>query len=202
VELERRLKYLPQLGKMITTLGRKAIGNSLAEFGLLNISCFTKALESVLDAPLALPYGLIHGDLRSQNVLVDDEEGLHLIDFAWAGFGWRALDFLMLECSLKFLVAPNDSDLHALMQMEKIVDERLDPNEPFESLDEFVCGSELRIIAAGVAEIRRQALSLGAATDIEQYRRGLIAMSATLCGFPQLHRSFLIHSLAFHAQRC
>jgi hypothetical protein len=200
-ELTRRMRHRDKLTAMVQTLGSIGIAQSLEQRRLASYEETHETIGRLLERHDQFPYGLIHGDLHSQNVLIHNDDQIHLIDFAWAGYGWRALDFLMLECSLKFLVAPNDAGIDDLLEAERLLDERTGEHETFQELDSRICGAELRIITAAVAEIRRLAHALSAVRDQDQYRRGLIAMSAMLGGFPQLHRSFLIHSLCYHVSR-
>jgi Ser/Thr protein kinase RdoA (MazF antagonist) len=63
-------------------------------------------LEAVLGRRLAAfgagpeRFGLVHGDMRLANLLVDDEAGLTLLDFDDCGFGWYLYD---LGAALSFL---------------------------------------------------------------------------------------------------
>lgn len=186
---------------MMDILGVESLERSFERRGLPTLPETERKIEQVLGQPETFSYGLVHGDLHSQNVLVDDHDDLHLIDFAWSGYGWRALDFLMLECSLKFLLAPNDAEIDDLLEMERLLDGGTDPNTSFSEMSDRLCGSELRVVASGIAEIRRQAIELGAVSNSEQYRRGILAMTSVLGAFPQLHRWFLAHSLAYHVGR-
>jgi hypothetical protein len=200
-QLSRRLKHLETLRVTIELLGAEGLNQSLEHHELPRYGDVLTMIDPLLSQEDQFSYGLIHGDLHSQNVLVDDRDDLHLIDFAWAGYGWRAVDFLMLECSLKFLVAPNDAGVSDLLELERLIDSETSKDPKFESLDNRICGAELRIIASAVRKIRELALAGSAVHNLDQFRRGLIALSATLGGFPQLHRSFLVHSICYHASR-
>jgi serine/threonine protein kinase len=126
-EMARRLKHRDEMPVMLQSLGQDAVSRSLEQYSLPGLEIIQNIVDSILASDYDLPTGLIHGDLHSQNILVDDRDELHLIDFAWAGYGWPALDFLMLECSLKFPVVPNDAGVAELLQMERVLDQPTRP---------------------------------------------------------------------------
>jgi Phosphotransferase enzyme family len=64
-------------------------------------------VESVLGGTISSPVCIIHGDLHTQNVLVDPRsQECWPIDFAWTRESSPLIDLVMLECSLKFLAIP------------------------------------------------------------------------------------------------
>ena len=51
--------------------------------------------------------GPVHGDLHANNVIIDAEDDVHLIDFAWAAKNKHVLvDYVLMENSLRFLLFP------------------------------------------------------------------------------------------------
>lgn len=146
------------------------------------------------------PLGLTHGDLHAQNVLVSNDS-LQLIDFAWARYGWKALDFLMLECSLKFLVVPAECRLEDLVHLEALIETGTRADQRWLELEDRPYTRYLQILAAALGAIRGQAIAWKAVTDFEQYRRGLIVLMSCLGSYPGLNRNFLAHSLAYHVSK-
>jgi len=68
----------------------------------------------VRDALLAtrsrIPVGFTHGDLHPNNVVLDRNDHPALIDFAWAHDGDVTVDYVLMECSLRFLLFPEHVD--------------------------------------------------------------------------------------------
>jgi hypothetical protein len=150
----------------------------------------------------AFSYGYIHGDLHTQNVLVDSEQSVNLIDFAWAAKRWRAIDFIMMECSLKFVCAPFDADTNDLFELEGLIDKPVSERE-LESWSEATpFGREMVPAASAVIACRRLALECGATSSLQQYRKGLVLMTSALATRPGLNRLFLLYSLAQQCRLC
>jgi hypothetical protein len=64
--------------------------------------------------------GAVHGDLHSNNVMLDHKSEPHLIDFAWARDDAHVIkDFVLMECSLRFLVFPSFSDLDTQLLVDQ-----------------------------------------------------------------------------------
>lgn len=161
------------------------------------------AVMALLEVEEEISVGPVHADLHAQNVLVDEAGQLHLIDFGWTNYKWRAVDFLMMECSLKFLVSPAHARLEDLLCIER----QLEPTLAGEDVDlaplrRLIYGAQLSNVAAATASVRRNAFESGAVTGPEQYRRGLVALTAGLASIKNddFNRVFLLHSLAFHAR--
>ncbi len=199
-----RTYRIKDLSSLLDQLGTSALAKSFEKLSNLKLAPLEKIVSGVDRVCLAMdefPIGLTHGDLHSQNVLIGQDQAIHLIDFAWADYRWKAVDFLMLECSLKFLVAPLDARDEDLVEMESLIEDSHAATTDFELLLDKLHGNQLRVFAAALSEIRKQALTRQAIRDMEQYRRGLIVLMACLARFPKLNRTFLAHSLAFHAAR-
>lgn len=194
-----RMERVSKLPNLFEEIGAEALKNSFAKMNLATAEQIHKAVDSIRSVRGNFARGLVHGDLHAQNVLVGDNDELHLIDFAWAGYNWKAVDFLMMECSLKFIVAPRDAQVEDLVKMERFLDGKddIDPAD-FEQLGLCVYGQNLQVFASAVNEVRRQARKCRAVRDFDQYRRGLIILTACLSTFPEFNRNFLAHSLAFH----
>ena len=102
-------------------MGRPALTESFAAQGFPSLEAIDTAIQRLNETREDFPLGLAHGDLHAQNVLVLGDQ-LQLIDFAWARYGWKALDFIMLECSLKFLVIPAECRIEDLVCLETLIE--------------------------------------------------------------------------------
>lgn len=192
-----RQKHLEQAFEAV---GRKALEESFTALGFANLSHIETTVHRLNDECEKLAIGLTHGDLHAQNVLVS-QEGLQLIDFAWAGYSWKAVDFLMLECSLKLLVVPAECRVEDLMYLESILETSSAAEEHFPELKDRPYARYLRIFASAVSAVRKQALVWKAVSDFDQYRRGLIILMSCLGTYPGLNRNLLAHSLAYHVSK-
>ena len=115
---------------------------------------------------------------------------------------WRAVDFLMMECSLKFLVAPHNARLDDLLRMEQAID-----SEPSRSrrgaapLARCMLRSELEVVTEAVRSVRACAVDTRAVSTMRAYRAGLALMPAGHTTMPGLNQLYLLHSLAFYARQ-
>lgn len=77
------------------------------------------AVEKLKDMKVEGVFGAVHGDLHSSNVMLDHNDEPHLIDFAWAKRKGHVLkDFILMECSLRFLVFPSYADLETQLKVD------------------------------------------------------------------------------------
>ena len=68
------------------------------------------AFRELVDGPMSVRCGPVHGDLHPNNVVIDGDQNAHLIDFAWAKRRFAtALDHVIMECSLRFIAFPRRS---------------------------------------------------------------------------------------------
>lgn len=196
---ERRLDRIDDFEASLVSIGKEGLEKGFSEFNLGKVRDLMPKIESILAYKDAFPFGLSHGDLHAQNILVGPNDSFHLIDFAWAGFNWKAIDFIMLECSLKFLVGPADARLNDLLDMEEAIEE--EDEEKISSLSRRVHGAMLEVIGSAILEIRDQAKRLHTYSNLDQYRRGLVVLMASLAGYPGLNRTFMFHSLAYYVSK-
>jgi hypothetical protein len=140
--------------------------------------------------------GAIHGDLHAENVLVGPNE-IDIIDYGETKLNcWHCMDFLMLECSLKFSVGPKEAELADWIEAENLLDtHQTNPNHDFSDLSSRLLGTELRKITRAVHCVRAKALKF---TDFQKYRRGLIVLMAGMSKYPNINRPLLFHNLAHH----
>lgn len=188
------------LRRAASDLGPNALDYSLIDtFGTsfndlrASVNRLRRRVEPIVESP-------VHGDLHAQNVLVDARERLHLIDYGWTAERWSAIDFLMLECSLKFVASPPHARLEDLLLLERVIDRHASRrSSSMTELRQALLGKNLAATAAAVIEVRRSALTLQTVADEEQYRRGLVLLTAALATLPALiNRVYLFHSLAYY----
>jgi hypothetical protein len=64
--------------------------------------------------------GAIHGDLHPRNIVFAKNRSPKIIDFGWANRRSHiAIDFVLLECNLRFMVLRPDISLHSLESLTK-----------------------------------------------------------------------------------
>ena len=135
---------------------------------------------------------IIHGDLHSQNVLIDDHSECWPIDFAWCREGGSAIvDLTMLECSLKFLSIPQRSDLRSLLRIENRLCRDMFPAL---SLGAVPYRREIENVLRAVAAIRRVATE-DMGFSVGDYMRALCLLTYTLSTHPKLNRPYVLGSL-------
>ena len=104
----------------------------------------SSAIDQLRNTNISSITCIVHGDLHSQNVLIDDRGECWPIDFYWCHPGASPLvDLAMLECSLKFLAIHQRSDLRCLFEFEKLL--ALEP-EPTLTIRNIPYGPEIRSV--------------------------------------------------------
>ena len=154
-------------------VGIEGVASSIKRHASVTLEELFRLVEALLDRVEPIAVGPIHGDLHAQNILVGSSGEITLIDFGWTSHRWRAVDFLMLECSLKFLVSPPTARLEDLLLVESLL-ERAVGSWSFDDWNQLVPrvhGRDLAKIGAAVQAVRSCAVSSGAVVDAEQYRR-------------------------------
>ena len=150
------------------------------------------AIASVKSKSITTPTTIVHGDLHSQNVLVDERDECWPIDFAWCHDNTSpVLDFTMLECSLKFLAIPQRSDLRVLIGIE----DRL-AREPYPTIaiGEVPYSKEISSILKAIISVRRLAIEdMGISFD--DYMASLCIMTYVHSTHPMLNLPFVLASL-------
>ena len=149
-------------------------------------------LSVLLERSIQSPKTPVHGDLHSQNILVDDTSECWPIDFAWARMDSSPLiDLAMLECSLKYLAIPAQTELFSLLRLELAL-----LANPFSEppLGNIPCAAEIGNIFRGIVALRRLA-SEHFHIDITDYLRGVAVMTYCSAAHPRLNRPYLLSCL-------
>jgi hypothetical protein len=149
-------------------------------------------VTSILSGPIRTPICIIHGDLHSQNILVDSvSKECWPIDFAWCRESSPLIDLAMLECSLKFLAIPMRSDLRTLLAIEARLAEEPGPVLISANIPYF---PEINRIVQAISILRNFALS-SFRVPFSEFRKMLLVMTYTLSPHPGLNLPFVIGSL-------
>ena len=193
------------LGQAADEIGRSALEKQLRErfkTTLMKVEDQVGRLGAKIEL---IRVGPVHGDLHAENVLVDEGNNINIIDYGWTSLDkWRAIDFLMMECSLKFVVSPPHAAMDDLLRLEQVLDESWTEKRPksMRQLTQVLNGQALVKIAGAIGYVRRRALACEAVESADQYRRGLILLTAGLSSLPkQINRAFLFQSLCYHLQK-
>lgn len=107
---------------------------------VINPLLYIDLLESSEDLLL----GPVHGDLHTSNIVLDASNKPRLIDFAWSRKKAHILiDFVLMECSLRFMLLPRCISLKAANSIDKYLS----------SKDSFLCPDIIRIKRSRIREI-------------------------------------------------
>jgi len=191
-----------ELARAGREIGESALQSLLvSEYGL-DTGKLAGLVNRIFDSHIAVDAGPVHGDLHSQNVLVGRDLRISLIDFGWTAVRWRAVDYLWLECSLKFVVTSPYADVSDLLRVEEMLDEAWQNGGHLNigELDGRMLSHDLKKLACGAATIRHLAREHLPDLTLSDYRKGLIATSYALTTFPELNLVYLMHSLARNAR--
>jgi putative drug exporter of the RND superfamily len=184
-------------------LGRDALEAALAEEGV-GLDDLERAVGKLAAHVERALLGPVHGALDGHSVLVDRDGRMELTSFGHAGLRWRALDFLSLECALKFDLFVRHVEPAALMRLEQALEQHGPDDRPRDLLAALASvphGRRLAAAAACVATVRRAAVECGAVSDVAQYRRGLALMTAGMLADPaDRNLAFVVRSLAHHVR--
>jgi hypothetical protein len=153
--------------------------------------CVEPSVAEAAGTSARLRETVVHGDLHTQNILVDGHE-CWPIDFGWTRDNSSPLvDLAMLECSLKFLAVPRRSELRPLLAVEKALG-RSEPVLP--NVGRTPYGTEGDRVFRTVQAVRRFAMEdLAIPEDV--YRLGLLLMTFALATHEGLNTPFVVASL-------
>jgi hypothetical protein len=149
-------------------------------------------VEEVQRRTISCRQTTVHGDLHSQNVLVDRTGECWPIDFAWTKpDACPLVDLVMLECSLKFLAIPMRSDLRSLLPIENALAQQYEPSI---AVDGVPYSEEISNVVRTVLAVRtfgRDEVGI----DFDDYIAGLSLMTLALANHQGLNTPFVIASL-------
>ncbi|KAA1375945.1 phosphotransferase [Aeromicrobium fastidiosum] len=188
-------------------LGRAGAEALVGASGVSSVLSLSDRVEELSNEVVPIRLGVVHGDLHTQNVLLDEAGKTFLIDFGWTAERWRAVDFLMMECSLKFLVAPRSARMTDLLAMDDLISghefgEPADVGRIQKWADERLFGRLMSRVVGAVIETRRHAIASGAVGDGETYTKGLALLGAGLSSMPpKINASLVLASTAHQVAR-
>ncbi len=189
--------------KALVEVGKDAIASSVKlRFGL-DVDQVPGRVSTICSESVDVFSGPVHGDLHAQNIILDGKGRLSLIDFGWTDIRWRVVDYIWLECSLKYVVCSPYAQIDDLLLLDDSLDEAwrsgidLDP-KLFEGK---IHSSSLSKIAAGISVIRRYARDQIPSLELDAYLKAMMLMSYSLTTFPQLNRVHLLQAIARYAAR-
>lgn len=185
------------LREAASKIGEIPINESLYEYFGLNLDNILSFLEKTHQDLISIKKGPVHGDLHAQNIVLDTSNKICLIDFGWTNFRWQAVDFIWLECSLKFVVCTPYIRVKDFILIENLLNEfwENESSIPYEEIKQLYYGNDIAKIVKGIATIRENARDFNVISNQQEYLKGLIIMTSSLSTFPQLNRGNLFHSL-------
>ena len=181
-------------------IGYKGLNKSIKDRFGIKLRNFENQIKTIGNQQREVIYGPVHGDLHSQNVIFDDNNTMHLIDFGWTGIKWRAIDFLMMECSLKFVVLPPNSKINDLLLIDEILNNNWGNEKNIDDsvFSKKIHGYNMRKILSAIRQVRICCQKSGAVNSVDDYLFGLILLTAGLASLPKLtNKVYLFHSLGY-----
>ncbi|MFE9579860.1 phosphotransferase [Nocardia sp. NPDC006044] len=144
-------------------------------------------LQEILEREVNIASGFVHGDLHPNNVVLQDGRTPSLIDFAWAHDGDIFADFVLMECSVRFLLFPH----HVNWSQNRWVAQKLAQEDGcqevlgrYESDRSLIHGERYRRMARVVAVIRSAAKKH--AGELYDFNNYLAAQYVMLYGLSKL----------------
>jgi len=121
--------------------------------------------------PQRLRRSVIHGDLHPYNIVIDDRDQPHLIDFAWADTQAHFLkDYVLLENSLRFKHFPPYADPAIRQQADQLLLDQ-DGYQKVAALPprRDICRDAYVRLASMIGEIRKAARRVDTGLDFRDY---------------------------------
>lgn len=156
------------------------------------------AIRSALSKEVTLPVTIVHGDLHTQNIVVDDSGECWPIDFGWTtDHSSPLVDLTMLECSLKFLALPMRADVRTLARHELALACLGNPPPP--GLTPY--REEVERVFQTVAAVRDYAFAT-LHIPADDYLSGLLLMTFSLTTHAGLNTPYVFLALQLLADKC
>lgn len=187
------------LQRVASQIGFDGLNEELKALHGLSVADLSGRVDALLRESRKMPIGPVHGDLHATNVNLDSKLDVYLIDFANTTYTWRALDFIVLEAAIKFVTSPAHAPLSSLLNCENLIDE----GAPISTLaTSSLYFDELAKVLSAVVRVRYHCVNSGAEHDLQNYRAGLICVSAAFTSIEWwVNRRFLFHSIAYHLNK-
>lgn len=136
--VDRKTKPLERIRSLKITEPRHSVIADIAE----SIEGNFLRIESELNHPV-YPY-LVHGDLHARNLMlsIDDPAKTELIDFGWVHYGHPAKDFVLMECTLKYMLL---QEFLPLVHKSVTANTLYMPLAVFERFESFLCERGLNL---------------------------------------------------------
>lgn len=148
--------------------------------------------RKIKEFQLSTKQKICHGDLHSENFF-KDEKGVYLIDFGWTDKRHALIDYVTLECSLKFKHLPFYIPKEELLEAEGICLTLETFKEGFDVT--VIERPALRCIYELVCEIRNSALAEMASPDqITEYLIALFIISFRQIQYRDLNQRYAFSS--------
>ncbi len=148
-------------------------------------------LADLLRRTVQVPLSISHGDLHSQNVLVDPTGRCWPIDFAWCmNESSLVVDLVMLECSLKFLAFPMRADLREMIRLETNLCREYVPAGAVKAMP---YSTEVENVLGAIVEVRKFGQEAG--ISFQDYLTCLCMMTSSLATHLHLNRPLVLASL-------
>jgi Ternary complex associated domain 9 len=145
----------------------------------------------------------VHGDLHPNNVLIDQDGFPHLIDFAWGHCDGHVLkDFVLLECSLRFLMFPSHPELSTQLEMDIALLEEDGPDALREMREDRPLALYYRRLGAMLEVIRSRArCACGDGYDFSEYLAAQFCILYGLLKYRDYHVYLAARALGLIANR-
>lgn len=133
----------------------------------------THTLEDLAAQSGVRAIGFVHGDLHPNNVVLSASKVPAIIDFAWAHTGDILQDFVLMECSFRFLLFPRNIDWQ---QHHQVTVDMTRVDGPEIVQERYTAGADLAqterylAMANAVRSVRTKAkATLGTRFDFDDY---------------------------------
>ncbi|MCB0208475.1 MAG: DNA-binding response regulator [Anaerolineae bacterium] len=186
----------PVLQRCITTLQTKGAIDDFARFDESALQLLTALVDKTIPLEASIKWGIIHGSLSGDTMVVDGRGRAWLIDFAEFGPGPLVQEFVTLENAVKFDLA-DQLDYQDRKKLEEYLHIGLNAEEDIADPD---ASPEMRKALTVINHIRRRAIQrLGQSPKL--YQAGLLLKTVERLASYNADTFYFNHELAiyFHA---